>query len=412
MKQFCIFLGLLSLLLLPVGCSKLPVLLNEMAGTPRQFHSRQIIVTLSENIRSQWQAINQEILDNFDVQKAGEFPLSSIKVNCLVYSVSEMVEMDEVMRRLSTDTRIELVQSNRVFPGLQAGNSRAYKNLSYGPKLIHADLVHGAVTGKGVSIAVIDTGADKEHPDLKGRVAAVHNFVDGGASFAEDRHGTAIAGVIAARANNGIGIDGIAPEARVDVYKACWYADSHSNKALCSSWTLAKALDAAITDGSRIINLSLGGPSDELLKKLLVTANQRHIVLVAATLENSPEPGFPASLDFVIPVVSAGPNGDTVHPDWQSRQEFIAAPGLEILTTAPHDGYDFLSGSSLAAAHVSGVVALLLQQELVLGPDRVRTVLKQTGQSKAIRQAENSPSLVLVDACRALAALGAELVCP
>ncbi|MGZ8190838.1 MAG: S8 family peptidase [Methylococcaceae bacterium] len=412
MKQIYLCLGVVAWLMSVSGCSNLPALLNEVAGTPKQFQSRQIIVALPEELRSQWQAINREILDRFDVQAAGEFPLASIRVNCLVYRVSETVDMDEIMRRLSADSRIELVQSNQVFAGLQASSS-AYGALSYGPKLIHADLVHSKVTGKDISIAVIDTGADKEHPDLKGRLAATENFVEGGAaSFAQDPHGTAVAGVIAARAGDGIGIVGIAPDARINVFKACWYADSGNGKALCSSWTLAKALDAAIKSGSRIINLSLGGPDDALLKKLLAAANRQHIALVAAALENSPEPGFPASLDFVIPVISADPNGDTTHPNWMTGYQAIAAPGVEILTTAPRNRYDFLSGSSLAAAHVSGVVALMLQFQPGLEPDAVKSVLNQKGQTKTVHQTKGSRSFLLIDACRALAALGAQVSCP
>uniref|UniRef100_UPI0015C607F3 S8 family peptidase n=1 Tax=Crenothrix polyspora TaxID=360316 RepID=UPI0015C607F3 len=277
MKNACLGLTVLVGLLSIIGCSNLPVTLNAMAGTPKQFESRQIIVTLSEDVRSQWRAIHQEILDQYDVKATGEFPLKSIRVNCLVYRVSDMVDVDEIKRRLSADSRIELVQSNQVFAGLLGDNGKAYGELSYGPKMIHADGVHGTVTGKGVTIAVIDTGADQEHPDLKGHVDATENFVEGGtASFAKDRHGTAVAGVIGALDSNGIGINGIAPDAKIDIYKACWYADSSKDKASCSSWTLAKAIDAAITKGSHIINLSLSGAEDALLKKLLVTANQHH----------------------------------------------------------------------------------------------------------------------------------------
>ena len=418
MKRVYFFLAILGGLLSISGCSDLPVKLNELTGTPKQFLSRQIIVTLSEDRRNEWQRINQEILDRFDVQMEGEFPLTSIRVNCLVYRVSELVDIDEVMRRLRADSRIELVQTNQVFAGLQGRTSNAhdassYGMLSYGPKIIHADLAHHTVTGKGVSVAVVDTGADKDHPDLQGRVAVTENFVQGGnASFADDLHGTAVAGVIAARTDDGSGIDGIAPDAKIDIFKACWYTDKSNGKALCSSWTLAKALDAAIKSDSRIINLSLGGPDDALLKKLLVTADQHHIVLVAAALENSPEPGFPASLDFVIPVISADLNGDTTHPSWTTQQAVIAAPGIEILTTAPHQGYDFLSGSSLAAAHVSGVVALMLQRQPKLDPAEVRSLLQQTGRMKAASPNQTRQSFVMVDACRAVAALGATLDCP
>ena len=99
-----------------------------------------------------------------------------------------MVEVDDVVERLRQDQRIELVQVNHVFEGIQGHIADDYLGLSYGPKQIHADVVQAKVTGKGIDIAVIDTGADKEHVDLKGHIGATENFVDGGnASFDTDK---------------------------------------------------------------------------------------------------------------------------------------------------------------------------------------------------------------------------------
>lgn len=401
----------LSVLLIS-GCSVVSSKLDGITGIPKQFDSRQIIVTLSEDVRDQWESINRDIIDHFDVQPAGKFPLKSIRVNCLVYRVSEMVEVEEVVRRLQSDNRIELVQFNQVFDGLQGRGTDSYQDLSYGPKLIHADVLKNSVTGKGVSIAVIDTGADKNHVDLKGRIAVTENFVEGGqATFNSDKHGTAVTGVIASQANNGTGINGIAPGAKVDVYKACWY-DGHHEKALCSSWTLAKAVDAAINNGSRVINLSLSGPSDPLLEKLLIAANNRNIAIIAAALETGAEPGFPAALPFVIPVISSGPDGEYNIPQWRVEHSIIAAPGVEILTTTPGNRYDFLSGSSLAAASVSGVVALLLEKQPQLKPEAIRETLVKTGRKKALNLPEDYRFPRLVDVCRAMNALGVDLICP
>lgn len=407
-SALCFYLG--CVLLLP-GCGGAGPGFDRIGeillGTPRQFQSRQIIVTLSEAVRSDWETIHQDILNRFDVQAAGKFPLTSIGVNCLVYQVSDMVDTDEIVRRLRGDRRIRLVQMNQLFVG-QGPDTRAYRELSYGPRLIHADITHKAFSGKGVKIAVIDTGADQTHAELKGRIIARENFVEGGdGSFLEDRHGTAVAGVIAARTDDGLGIDGIAPEAGLELYKACWYPGPMKAKAVCSSWTLAKAIDAAINQGSRIINLSLGGPPDDLLAQLLSKADEKGIVIVAATLERNPEPGFPASLEFVIPVISADPHGNFAVPGWRRPAALIAAPGVEVLTTAPHNGYDFLSGSSLATAHVSGVAALLLQQRPTLSPRQLKTLLLATGQNSA-----GGATVRLIDACRALLNLQANITCP
>jgi len=384
----------------------LPVGSNGFANIPKQLQPNQIIVTLSEDNRRHWLAIDYELRKKYLLQWTGEFPLTSIHVNCLVYRVPETVSVDEVIRGLSADKHIEVVQTNQVFAGLQGGESDAYAGLSYGPKTIHADIAHQISTGKGVAITIIDTGADKNHPDLKGRVGQIRNYVEGGEdSFNEDRHGTAVAGIIAARANDGLGIYGIAPEADIAIYKSCWYAQRADDKALCSSWTLAKALDAAINSGSRIINLSLSGPPDKLLQQLLETAHQRQIVLVAAATEGV-EPGFPADLDFVVPVLASGPDGKSALPSWAAYRHPLVAPGIEILTTTPREGYDFLSGSSLATAHVSGAVALLLQYQPQLKPESIKAILQSTSQTSV------PGGVKIIDACRALLALGAMVTCP
>jgi len=408
MKRYASIIALTAWLLLAAGCAKMTDVQSFLIGTPKQLQDRQIIVTLSEDIRKQWRDIHAEILDRFDVQAAGEFPLTAIRVNCLVYRVSELVEIDEIIRRLSRDDRIQLVQTNQVFANLSTGDGHDYQQLSYGPKLIQADKAQRWATGKGVTVAVIDTGADTEHPDLKGHIANTENFVQGGAArFNEDSHGTGVVGVIAAGANDGIGIDGIAPDAKVDLYKACWHAKPGAGKALCSSWTLAKAIDKAINTGGRIINLSLNGPKDPLLEQLLSAADQRNIVLVAAAADKAPEPGFPASLDFVIPVISSGVQGEIIKTPWRTLLPTVSAPGVDILTTAPHGGYGFLSGSSLATAHVSGVVALLLQIKPDVTPKQVKALVRQSGQDGTAGEAET----VLINACRALAATGAAVEC-
>lgn len=208
-------------------------------------------------------------------------------------------------------------------------------------------------------------------------------------------------GVIGARANDGIGIYGIAPDAEVSILKACWYSDQADAKAQCSSWSLAKALDAAINNGARIINLSLAGTHDELLDKLLESANARGINIVAAALEKQEQPGFPAELALAIPVISTGPDGQLITPIWLSQYPgTVAAPGVEILTTVPREGYDFMSGSSLAAAHVSGIIALLLELKPELSPQQVKDLLQRNGSSEA-----TVPRHVL-DACAILQALG------
>jgi subtilisin family serine protease len=352
---------------------------------PKQMVSRQVLVTLPENLKSDWATIREELARQNDILKSGEFPLPSIGVDCLVYQVPEQENLEQVIQQLQADSRVVLAQENQVFEGIQSSASDEFAAISYAPKLVHADTAHQLATGKGIRIAVVDTGAEKDHPDFKDQHLETANFVDGSDyAFTHDRHGTAITGVIAAKANDEAGISGISPDAEVSVLKACWYTESSDAKAQCSSWSLAKALDAAISKKAHIINLSLAGPHDDLLNKLLEVAHKRGINIVAASLEKQDQPGFPAQLPFTIPVISTGPDGQVVQPVWLPQfPGVVVAPGIEILTTVPNDGYDLVSGSSLAAAHVSGIIALLLEVKPNLSPDQIKGLLLRNGKQQS-----------------------------
>ena len=218
-----------------------------------------------------------------------------------------------------------------------------------------------------------------------------------------------MAGVFGARAD-GTGLDGVAPDAVLTVVKACWYSDPANAKAVCSSWTLAKAVDFAINEKVGVINLSLNGRPDDLLARLLAAAHRRGIVLVAAAAEERDDPGFPATLGLVVPVISCDVNGAVSSPRWRSGDFVAVAPGRDIVVPVPHDRYTLLSCSSLAAAHVTGVVALLLQQQPELTPDQVKTVLRTSAHPVAESVARSE--LGLVDACAALKPTARGLVCP
>jgi len=381
-------------------------------GVPRQLRSRQIIVALSDRLRAEWPAIARELQAQYRLRPVGEFPLTSIGVQCLVFQVPEDQPLETVIARLKADPRVELAQPNQSFEGLQAASPDPYAELAYGAKLVRADLAHRVSTGQGVAVAVIDTGADTDHPDLRGRIAETATFVEGGEpSFRADRHGTAVAGIIGARAD-GTGLDGIAPDARLNVFKACWYPDPTAAKARCSSWTLAKAVDHAIDRGVKVINLSLGGRADDLLARLLAAADRRGIVVVVATLENPDNPGFPASLDTVIPAIACDANRRVVSPRWPGIAFAAAAPGVDVVAPVPRTGYGLVSGSSLAAAHVTGIVALLLQRAPQATPEQIRATLRTTTRPLAGSNPAGATRIGLVDACAALARQVPQLACP
>src|SRR5437660_4929998 len=227
------------------------------------------------------------------------------------------------MEKRSLNTRVESTQRENLFRVL-AQNYTLYP-LQPSAKRWHMDELHKITTGRRVRVAEVDTGVDVNHPDLSGRVAVARYFVDGRRDVAE-AHGTAVAGIIAARADDGIGIAGIAPEAKFLALRACWQAaETGDAAAYCSSFNLAKALQFALDENAQVINLSLGGPRDRLLERLLDAATARGITVVAAADPALRDGGFPASHRGVLAVAS-----DDAH---DVGVGVLLGPGRDIPTT-------------------------------------------------------------------------------
>jgi subtilisin family serine protease len=179
------------------------------------------------------------------------------------------------------------------------------------------------------------------------------------ASFDGDEHGTAVAGVIASAANNDLGIVGVAPDVQLMVFKAC-HQEKASRRTSCDSVSIIKALGDVLVQQPDILNLSLSGPRDGIIERLLREVYRKNIVLVGAVDESGGlAESFPANMEEVIAV------GTVIN----LRDEFttvLLAPGTDMLTTAPGATYGFKSGSSMATAYVSGIVALMKERNPAL----------------------------------------------
>jgi subtilisin family serine protease len=261
---------------------------------------------------------------------------------------------------------------------------------------------HPWSTGEGVKVAIVDTGVDIGHPDLRGRIAAADNFVDADdGRFRRDRHGTEMAGIIAAVANNHEGIVGVAPGVQLYVFKACWQLRDNADAASCNSFTLARALVAALDAHVQIINLSLTGPDDPLLRDLIREGLRRGVVFVGAVSSVADGRGL-LHQPGVIEVASA----ENPAPS----DTALYAPGRDILTLMPGGHYDFATGDSVATAQVTGVVALLLATHHALTGSAAYKLLQDTSASpRTVSGQTDSGELAnapgAVDACAAVTAL-------
>lgn len=321
---------------------------------------------------SNWsERIAHQLAERHALYFVAQWPVTELGVSCVVYDVPKTLALSQVMAALQKEPEVSLVQQMHNFDVLgseQHSTVKSYSDpylpLQTGFQSLEIQELHKISTGQGIRIALIDTGVDIEHPDLKGQISHFENMAQKPSdNNLADIHGTAVAGVLSARPDNGIGIAGIAPGAEIFAFRACWPISPGSLPARCNSFTLALALNQAIRLHSRIINLSLSGPNDPLLKQLIDVALAKGIIIIAAVPEQNQSGGFPGNIPGVVAV---GQNSAANHPE-------IIAPGQDILTTVPHQAYDFMTGSSFAAPHVTGVIALVLH----LHPDWQREDIKR-----------------------------------
>ena len=335
----------------------------------------------------------QRLAEEYGFRLVSDWAMPSIGVRCFLGEVAPGQAPGDVASRLAADARVESAQPVQVFRAL--GHNDAYYELQTNAKILRLDELHRIATGKHVKVAQIDTGVELTHPDLEGQLSEARNFVDG-TDYVAESHGTAVAGIIAAKADNKIGIVGVAPAATLIPLRSCWEDPGQAGSALCSSFTLAKAIQYVLVHPVRVLNLSLTGPRDRLLERLIDKAIEQGITVVGAVDLSQPADSFPASHPGVIAVGAAGTaiavNGE------------VLAPGEHVLTTTLSGSWGFLSGSSFAAAQVSGIAALLLERSPKLRPAEISLVLRehvyQTGSERSV-----------VDACAALASVSAGLDC-
>ncbi|MEK7077508.1 MAG: S8 family peptidase [Patescibacteria group bacterium] len=239
-------------------------------------------------------------------------------------------------------------------------------------KIYGSEIIKSTLGGKGISVAVLDTGANIRHDDIAGRVQDCKDFTRGPVprSACEDKHGhgTHVAGTVAADGGfDGRGIWGVASEANLLIYKVC------RNDGTCWADDVASALSYAVKNKAHIISLSLGGNTENfLVREAIGEAVNGNVLVVAAGGNDGPEKGtidWPAAYANVVAVGAIAEN--ELVPDWSSRgvndgdyvmeerEVEFGAPGVNVESTWLDGSYRYLSGSSMAAPHISGLAARL-----------------------------------------------------
>ncbi|GAA0325494.1 S8 family serine peptidase [Sphingomonas oligophenolica] len=353
----------------------LPVARARAEGPPPADASREILVMLrlapphyrpnsgygggygDAQSRAARHRVAQQIAHRNRLELVDGWPMPLLGVDCFVMRLPADMTIDAAIAKVSRDPMVVWSEQMQVYrtQGAQRGEGDPLFAVQPAAAAWRLADLHRVATGRGVTVAVVDSKVEVGHPDLSGQFTAEEDF-SGRPSGPAEQHGTGIAGVIAAKAGNGLGIAGIAPGARLMALRACWQTGGATapGATLCDSLSLAKAIHFAIEHKAQVINLSLSGPPDALLGKLIDIALARNMSVVAAFDPTLPKGGFPASQAGVVAVA------DEALSSLPSR--VYGAPGRDVPTTQPGGRWYLVNGSSYAAAHVSGLLALLREQ--------------------------------------------------
>ncbi|MBV8691718.1 MAG: S8 family serine peptidase, partial [Actinobacteria bacterium] len=250
-------------------------------------------------------------------------------------------------------------------------------------------------TGAGVTIGILDSGIDVNHPDLAAKIVGPEIDETAGAGR-DPLHGTGVAGTAAAVTNNGLGIPGMGWDSKILDVRVI-----DDSGAGLGSW-VARGLYDATDRGVKVINLSLGSPDQSQTVQDAVNYALGHgvVVVAAAGNDGSSTPIFPADYPGVLSV-GANDTSDNLTNFTNRAHLDLSAPGVNLPVTAPNNSYKLLSGTSFSAPMASGAAALLVAQGLEKSPTDIDARLTSTGvplKNSPTRKLDAGNALALLDA--------------
>ena len=296
------------------------------------------------------------------------------------WRVPRDISVPRAVQAIEGDARVASAQPNYLFTLQQNEAQQAKLDVGvagdpaqYGLGKLRLPQAHGIAKGDNVLVAVIDSGVDGAHPELNGAIAQSYDAIGDKAPVKPHTHGTAMASLIAAHGK----LLGAAPRARILAIRAF---DPAGKTAEGTTFNILKGLNWAAANGARVVNMSFAGPSDPAIHRSLEAARKKGIVLVAAAGNEGAKsaPLYPAADPNVIAVSATDADDQILEQSNRGNHIAIAAPGSQIMVAIPDGGYEMSSGTSHAAAEVSGIVALMLERKPGMTPDQARATLLAT----------------------------------
>jgi len=332
----------------------------------------------------------------------GEDPVAHIPDSSMTYvlEVDETADIESIVEEYKLDPNVAFAQPDYAMEVRATMNDPFYGSL-WGMEMIQAPQAWDHAQGEGVIVAIVDTGIQYTHEDLAANMwinpgeIANNGIDDDGNGFIDDMHGwdfvnsdndpwdghyhgTHVAGTVAAVGNNGIGVVGVAPQAKLMALKGL--SDTGSGW----STDLAAGIEYAALNGASVINNSWGCssecPSNPVVEEAVRTAHGLNVMIVFAAGNSNADTSLrsPNNMWEVVSVASStSSDSKSSFSNWGTMIDVIA-PRSSVYSTYPGNSYTYLSGTSMASPHVAGLAALIISSDPTLSNEEVRTVIRST----------------------------------
>lgn len=303
------------------------------------------------------------------IEKLGSTEIALLNTRIYRWRIPPGRTVDQVVASISADARVSGAHYNKVFTLQQ--NTAANVPAQYAAEKMKLNEVHAVTRGENVLVALIDSGADTQHPELAGVV--VKSFNAAGGEDIPHAHGTGMASAIAGHAM----LKGVAPKAKILNVRAFAPTGKTDDG---TTFDVVRGMDWAAQQGARVFNLSFAGPQDPLMARVIKAALAKGIVVIAAAGNAGPKspPLFPGAEPGVIAVTSTNADDGVMPQANRGSYVAVAAPGVDILVAAPKKAYAVSSGTSISAAYVSGMAALILARNPNADAKEIAAVLTGT----------------------------------
>jgi subtilisin family serine protease len=365
-------------------------------NTDREYRKNELLLLYDAQQSSRFA---EEVLQRYRLTQKRSDELNSIRTKMLTVATNGQDPKALVATINKKEEKVEANLSSLFFTAAIANTNPS--PVGYPLGLTGIAQAHQFTKGAGVKIGMVDTPIDILHRSLdNSKVRRVELIPAGDAN--NQKHGTAIAGVLIGQ-NPRIGI---APEASLYAVSAFSTDPKNPNDRSSTAGLVAKAIDLCIQENVDILNLSFAGKNDPLVQKMVQRAINNGIIVVSSVGNGGPtaEPAYPAAFEDVLAVTAVDEQESLFGRANRGSYIDLAAPGVNIFTTSPAGTFDLATGTSMATAHVTGLIALLLSMNK---QGVTPKLLEQTAIDLGKQGRDNDYGYGLVNVDRALAALRA-----